>query len=77
MKERLFPKALDPAAESLMRYRINGTRPLTDALGMLLSKDAQSITVETKHSVVVIQCADIVAAKYVPQATPRRRPQPS
>ncbi|AJT41569.1 hypothetical protein [Psychromicrobium lacuslunae] len=56
------------------RYRVTGPLPLTDAVGNLLSRDRERISVETKRGVVTIGRADIVAAKEVP-APPRRRPQ--
>ncbi|WP_394939184.1 ferrous iron transport protein A [Psychromicrobium sp. YIM B11713] len=67
-----LPEGLEPGSRIVVRYRIDGPLPLTDALGVLLSKDAESISVQTKRGVVVIRSSDIVAAKAVPAAARRR-----
>lgn len=71
---------LPPAAKTLqqlsvgsrvvVRYRIDGG--LTDALGYLLSIDEARCTVQTRTADVVIDLADVQAAKPVPPPPPRR-----
>lgn len=56
----------------MVRYRIE--EGLTDALGHLVTCDSGACTVRTRKSDVVIQLADVVAAKEVPPAPERRRP---
>lgn len=66
--------ALKAGMRVIVRHRIPGPLPLTDALGELLAVDAVSATVQTKRGDVVILRADIVAAKEVPPAPlPRTR----
>lgn len=66
--------ALKAGMRVIVRHRIPGPLPLTDALGQLLAVDAVSATVQTKRGDVVILRADIVAAKEVPPAPlPRTR----
>nr|WP_218847151.1 hypothetical protein [Psychromicrobium silvestre] len=57
----------------VVRYRIAGPLPLTDALGVLLASDDDALTIETRRGTVVVAKADIVAAKEVPPAPPQRR----
>ncbi|KRE84207.1 putative acetyltransferase [Arthrobacter sp. Soil764] len=59
-----------PGIRVVVRYRIEGG--LTDALGHLLACDAGSCTVRTRQADVVIPFAQVVAAKEVPPAPPRR-----
>ncbi|WP_245580189.1 hypothetical protein [Arthrobacter castelli] len=54
----------------VVRYRIPGG--LTDALGYLRSVDEERCMVETRSSEVVIDLADVQAAKPVPPPPPRR-----
>ena len=54
----------------VVRYRIEGG--LTDALGHLLACDAGSCTIRTRQADVVIPLGQVVAAKEVPPAPPRR-----
>lgn len=57
----------------VVRYLLP-TGQATDALGMLLSADESSLTVDGKRGVVTIERATIVAAKEVPPApAPRLR----
>ena len=56
----------------MVRYRIEDG--LTDALGHLLTCDGGACTIRTRKADVVIQLADVVAAKEVPPAPERRRP---
>ncbi len=56
----------------VVRTRIDGG--YTDALGYLRFVDAASCRVETKHGLVTLDLADVVAAKEVPPApSPRAR----
>ncbi|TLM75856.1 hypothetical protein [Pseudarthrobacter sp. NamB4] len=57
----------------VVRYRIPDG--LTDALGHMVSCDASACTIRTRQADVVIQLADVVAAKAVPPAPKRRRPR--
>lgn len=54
----------------VVRYRIAGG--LTDALGYLRSATDTQCMVETRTSEVVIDLADVQAAKEVPPPPPRR-----
>ncbi|GAB3252022.1 putative acetyltransferase [Arthrobacter pigmenti] len=54
----------------VVRYRIPDG--LTDALGYLRGIDDARCTVETRTSDVVIELADVQAAKEVPPPPPRR-----
>lgn len=54
----------------VVRYRI--ADGLTDALGYLRSIDEAQCTVETRTSNVMIDLADVHAAKPVPPPPPRR-----
>ena len=47
----------------------------TDALGALHSRTETQCTIETKRGLVDVLLADIVAAKEVPPAPPRRAPR--
>lgn len=54
----------------VVRYRV--ADGLTDALGYLRSIDKAQCTVETRTSSVMIDLADVQAAKPVPPPPPRR-----
>ena len=54
----------------VVRYRIEGG--FTDALGDLLACGDKECTVDTRRGAVTVGLADIVAAKPVPPAPPRR-----
>jgi hypothetical protein len=56
----------------VVRTRIAGG--YTDALGLLRSRSAASVSVETKRGLVTLAMADVVAAKAVPPA-PQPRPR--
>ncbi|MDM7830804.1 hypothetical protein QRT05_05625 [Cellulomonas sp. MW9] len=49
-----------------------GEPPLTDVLGELLAVDASGVVVRTRQDDVRVPAADIVLAKQVPPAPPRR-----
>ena len=66
----------EPGHRVVVRY-ILPTGQATDALGELLSTDAQTITVDGKRGVERITRSAIIAAKEVPPPPaprPRRRP---
>jgi hypothetical protein len=66
----------EPGHRVVVRY-ILPTGQATDALGELLSTDAQTITVDGKRGVERIPRSAIIAAKEVPPPPaprPRRRP---
>ncbi|TQJ33195.1 putative acetyltransferase [Arthrobacter sp. SLBN-122] len=65
-----FLASAEPGIRVVVRYRIEGG--LTDALGNLLACDSGSCTVRTRQADVVIPLAQVVAAKEVPPAPPRR-----
>ncbi|MDR6268763.1 putative acetyltransferase [Arthrobacter russicus] len=66
---------LRPGMRVVLRYRIAGPLPLTDALGELLARQDGEATVLTKRGAVVVRESDIVAAKEVPPAPPARAPR--
>ncbi|SBS73288.1 hypothetical protein [uncultured Microbacterium sp.] len=65
----------EPGRRVVVRYLLP-TGQATDALGELLSADAETVVVDGKRGVERIRVADIVAAKEVPPPpAPRvRRP---
>ena len=65
-----FLASAAPGIRVVVRYRIEGG--LTDALGHLLACDAGSCTIRTRQADVVIPLGQVVAAKEVPPAPPRR-----
>ncbi|WP_298866918.1 hypothetical protein [uncultured Microbacterium sp.] len=65
---------LVPGMRVVVRYLIHSGQA-TDALGMLLSADEHTLTVDGKHGVVTIDRTAIVAAKQVPPAPVRRAPR--
>ena len=67
-----FLSTAAPGTRVVVRYRID--HGLTDALGHLLACDGGACTIRTRKADVVIQLADVVAAKEVPPAPERRRP---
>lgn len=44
-----------------------------DALGELVARTSDSVTVDTRRGLVEVALADVVAAKRVPPPPPRRR----
>jgi hypothetical protein len=58
----MLPK---PGNRVVVRYLLP-TGQATDALGMLLSADADTVVVDGKRGVETIAVADIIAAKAVP-----------
>jgi hypothetical protein len=65
-----FLASAAPGSRVVVRYRSEGG--LTVALGHLLACDAGSCTVRTRQADVVIPLGQVVAAKEVPPAPPRR-----
>ncbi|MEO6143070.1 MAG: GNAT family N-acetyltransferase [Dermatophilaceae bacterium] len=61
---------LRPGMRAVVRRRIE--YGVTDALGVVVAIDADTISVQTRLGLVVIQRAIVVAAKEVPPRTPRR-----
>lgn len=61
---------LRPGMRAVVRRRIE--HGVTDALGDVVAMDADTISVQTRLGLVVIQRAIVVAAKEVPPRTPRR-----
>ncbi|MDY0908637.1 hypothetical protein [Microbacterium sp. CFBP9034] len=62
-----------PGRRVVVRYLLPSGQA-TDALGELLSADADTVVVDGKRGVEHIAVADIIAAKEVPPApTPRAR----
>lgn len=60
----------------VVRYRIaDAEHGLTDAVGDVLELDAEAVVVATRRGDVRIPLADVVAAKPVPPAPPRRAPR--
>ncbi|WP_230118684.1 hypothetical protein, partial [Arthrobacter sp. Bi83] len=62
-----------PGTRVVVRYRVDGG--YTDALGDLLECRASDCTVRTRSADVVVPLDLVVAAKEVPPAPARRRPQ--
>ncbi|MBN9240622.1 MAG: hypothetical protein BGO97_12990 [Micrococcales bacterium 70-64] len=56
-----------PGDRVVVRYRIADGRA-TDALGILLSADAEHLVVDGKRGVERIAVDDVIAAKQVPPA---------
>ncbi|MGF3056769.1 hypothetical protein ACQUSW_09475 [Microbacterium sp. YY-01] len=56
----------------VVRYLLPDGRA-TDALGMLLAADKESLTVDGKRGVVTVMRSTIVAAKEVPPPPPPRQ----
>jgi len=67
-----FLRAATPGIRVVARYRIAGG--VTDALGYLRSRTATACVIETRRGPTVVQLADVVAAKQVPEPPPRRGP---
>jgi len=55
---------------AVVRRRIE--HGVTDALGEVVAMDAETVSVKTRLGLVVIERAEVVAAKEVPPRTPRR-----
>ena len=72
--ERTDPDMV-PGMRVVVRYLIPSGQA-TDALGMLLSADEHTLTVDGKHGVVTIDRTAIIAAKRVPPAPVRRIRRP-
>lgn len=64
-----------PGRRVVVRYLLP-TGQATDALGQLLSADAETVVVDGKRGIETIAVADIVAAKEVPPP-PAPRPRVS
>ncbi|GAA3907134.1 hypothetical protein [Microbacterium invictum] len=63
----------EPGRRVVVRYLLP-TGQATDALGELLSADAETVVVDGKRGIERIAVADIIAAKEVPPPpAPRRR----
>ena len=60
-----------PGHRVVVRYLLPSGQA-TDALGMLVSVDAETVVVETKRGLVRVAGDTIVAAKEVPPPPPRR-----
>lgn len=60
-----------PGDRVVVRYRIADGRA-TDALGILLSADAEHLVVDGKRGVERIAVDDVIAAKRVPPAPAAR-----
>lgn len=58
---------IEPGQRVVVRYRIADGRA-TDALGILLSADAEHLVVDGKRGVERIAVDDVIAAKQVPPA---------
>ena len=67
-----FLAAATPGTRVVVRYRIEGG--LTDALGEFVARTADTCTIRTRRSDVVIPLPLVVAAKQVPPPPPRRGP---
>lgn len=61
---------LRPGMRAVVRRRIE--HGVTDALGVVVAIDHDTVSVQTRLGLVVIQRAIVVAAKEVPPRTPRR-----
>lgn len=61
---------LRPGMRAVVRRRLE--QGVTDALGDVVAIDADTISVQTRLGLVVIERAVVVAAKEVPPRTPRR-----
>ena len=61
---------LRPGMRAVVRRRLE--HGVTDALGDVVAMDADTISVQTRLGLVVIERAMVVAAKEVPPRTPRR-----
>ncbi len=57
----------------VVRYRLD--EGLTDALGDLVQRSADSCTIRTRRADVVVDLRLVTAAKQVPPAPPRRAPR--
>ncbi len=71
---------LGPGTRVSVRYALPAGdasgKPLTDALGELVSADGRSVTVRTRRGDVRIAAGAVRAARVVPPAPPRRAPRP-
>jgi hypothetical protein len=63
-----------PGRRVVVRYLLP-TGQATDALGELLSADAEAVVVDGKRGIERIAVSDIVAAKEVPPPPPPRPPR--
>jgi hypothetical protein len=57
----------------VVRFSIEGG--FTDALGDLVACGDDECTVDTRRGAITVSLADVVAAKPVPPAPPRRNPR--
>lgn len=61
----------------VIRYRLHGeAESATDALGFVSAKSATHIVIATVRGLTTIALADVIAAKSVPPAPPRRQSAP-
>lgn len=60
-----------PGTRVVVRYLLP-TGQATDALGVLLSADAETLVVDGKRGVETIAVADVIAAKTVPPPPEQR-----
>lgn len=76
-----YPPAMAASAAQYLRRAAIGTRVVaryrmpggfTDALGYLRSCDGSACDIDTRRGVVVVQLANVVAAKQVPEPPVRR-----
>jgi hypothetical protein len=70
---RQFLEGASLGTRVVVRYRISDG--LTDALGDLVGITQADCTIRTRRTDVVIPLAQVVAAKQVPPAPPRRAPR--
>lgn len=64
----------EPGSRVVVRY-ILPTGQATDALGELLSADAETVVVDGKRGIETIAVGTIIAAKEVPPAPEPRNPR--
>lgn len=74
----MYPGRLDLlplGGRVVVRHLIEDGERATDALGQLLARDEDTLTVRTRRGDVVVPRALVVAARPVPPAPPRRSPR--
>lgn len=57
----------------VVRYLIEDGARATDALGILVAQDDDGLQIDTRHGLIRVPRASVVAAKTVPPAPQRRR----
>lgn len=62
---------LEPGQRVVVRYLLP-TGQATDALGVLISADSQTLVVDGKRGIERIAVSDVIAAKEVPPPPPPR-----